>query len=117
MLQKWHKKGGVLIISYEMFRNLSNFSVKKNIKNCDNEYADEFRYLLVNPGADLVICDEGHLIRNEKSKINLSLQQIKTGRRIILTGTPLQNNLLECNKLLLILKVLNERFIENIHLY
>lgn len=42
-----------------------------------------------------VICDEGHLIKNEKSLLNQAVNQIKTKKRIILTGTPIQNNLFE----------------------
>jgi transcriptional regulator ATRX len=43
----------------------------------------------------LVFCDEGHLLKNEKSAINKAVNRITTPRRIILTGTPLQNNLKE----------------------
>lgn len=42
-----------------------------------------------------VICDEGHVIKNEKSLLNQAINQIKTKKRILLTGTPIQNNLLE----------------------
>ncbi len=42
-----------------------------------------------------MICDEGHLLKNEKSALNKAVNRIRTLRRIILTGTPLQNNLKE----------------------
>lgn len=52
--------------------------------------------LLINPGADLVVCDEGHIIKNRKSATSTAVAEINTAKRIILTGTPIQNNLKEC---------------------
>lgn len=41
------------------------------------------------------VLDEGHKIRNPDSDISLTCKQIKTYNRIILSGTPIQNNLKE----------------------
>ncbi|KAK6441482.1 hypothetical protein LTR95_002284 [Oleoguttula sp. CCFEE 5521] len=42
-----------------------------------------------------VVLDEGHKIKNEKSDISSSLQSLSAEHRLLLTGTPLQNNLQE----------------------
>ncbi|CAK7894067.1 DNA repair and recombination protein Rad26p [[Candida] anglica] len=42
-----------------------------------------------------VVLDEGHKIRNPDSDISLTCKQLKTYNRIILSGTPIQNNLVE----------------------
>ena len=42
-----------------------------------------------------VVLDEGHKIRNPDSFITITCKQLKTPNRIILSGTPIQNNLIE----------------------
>ncbi|NXG52467.1 SMCA1 protein, partial [Psilopogon haemacephalus] len=42
-----------------------------------------------------LVIDEAHRIKNEKSKVSLKLFDFKTTNRLLLTGTPLQNNLHE----------------------
>lgn len=51
-------------------------------------------------GPDFVVCDEGHILRKESSNISKALNGLRTKRRVVLTGTPLQNNLVECKSTL-----------------
>ncbi|KAL8181242.1 UNVERIFIED_CONTAM: hypothetical protein K2H54_050653, partial [Gekko kuhli] len=90
MLQRWQDEGGVMIIGYEMYRNLAQ---GRNVKS--RKLKEIFIKALVDPGPDFVICDEGHILKNETSAVSKAMNSIKSRRRIILTGTPLQNNLIE----------------------
>lgn len=91
VLREWSSQGGVLVIGYEMYRNLTN----RDNERIDDRLRSTFKRTLINPGPDLVVCDEGHLLKNETSALSQAMNRISTRRRIILTGTPLQNNLLE----------------------
>ena len=42
-----------------------------------------------------MVIDEAHRIKNEKSKLSEIVREFKTANRLLLTGTPLQNNLHE----------------------
>ncbi|XP_017968444.1 TATA-binding protein-associated factor 172 isoform X2 [Drosophila navojoa] len=41
------------------------------------------------------VLDEGHIIKNGKTKSSKAIKQIKANHRLILSGTPIQNNVLE----------------------
>ncbi|EFX00115.1 tbp associated factor [Grosmannia clavigera kw1407] len=42
-----------------------------------------------------VVLDEGHLIKNPRTKISMAVKKLQSNHRLILTGTPIQNNVLE----------------------
>lgn len=56
---------------------------------------DSIHEALVCPGPDLVICVEGHLMKNSHASISIALKEIKSKRRVVLTEFPLQINLME----------------------
>ena len=82
------------------------------------KFVSHIKTYLLSPGADLVVCDEGHLLKTQNTNLSKSVIQVETKRRIVLTGTPLQNNLTEYHcmvsfvkpKLLGTLKEFNNRF-------
>lgn len=65
----------VMIVSYETLRNLQEE--------------------LGNTEVGLLLCDEGHRLKNADSLTFQALTQIKVRRRVILSGTPIQNDLSE----------------------
>ncbi|KAK9044328.1 hypothetical protein V6N11_072638 [Hibiscus sabdariffa] len=66
----------VLIVSYETFRMHSS-------KFCQSE------------ACDLLICDEAHRLKNDQTITNRALAALSCKRRILLSGTPMQNDLEE----------------------
>ncbi|KAK7309080.1 hypothetical protein RJT34_05539 [Clitoria ternatea] len=77
-LYSWKCNRSILGVSYQLFEQLtkSNRLFRK--------------VLLEDPG--LLILDEGHTPRNSKTLILKAVSEIQTKRRIILSGTPFQNN-------------------------
>ncbi|KAG7190042.1 hypothetical protein KM043_006190 [Ampulex compressa] len=65
----------ILIISYETFR------LHAHVLHQDN--------------VGLVLCDEGHRLKNAENQTYQALMGLKAKRRVLLSGTPIQNDLLE----------------------
>jgi len=80
-LQQWCIASGravtrpVIIVSYESLR-----------LNAD---------VLKNTPIGLMLCDEGHRLKNGDSQTFTALNQLNVSRRVILSGTPIQNDLSE----------------------
>ncbi|UZJ57018.1 hypothetical protein CBS101457_006338 [Exobasidium rhododendri] len=54
----------------------------------------------VQPRFGLLVCDEAHRLKNLMGKTSVMLNDIRIDRRILLTGTPIQNNLMEFHAML-----------------
>ncbi|XP_033082442.1 DNA repair and recombination protein RAD54-like isoform X4 [Trachypithecus francoisi] len=65
----------ILIISYETFRLHVGVLQKGSV--------------------GLVICDEGHRLKNSENQTYQALDSLNTSRRVLISGTPIQNDLLE----------------------
>ncbi|XP_005398737.1 PREDICTED: DNA repair and recombination protein RAD54-like isoform X3 [Chinchilla lanigera] len=65
----------ILIISYETFRLHVGVLQKGSV--------------------GLVICDEGHRLKNSENQTYQALDSLNTNRRVLISGTPIQNDLLE----------------------
>uniref|UniRef100_A0A673X7J1 B-TFIID TATA-box binding protein associated factor 1 n=1 Tax=Salmo trutta TaxID=8032 RepID=A0A673X7J1_SALTR len=74
-LQHQVKKHNLVVASYDVVRNDIDFF--RNIK---------FNYCIL---------DEGHVIKNGKTKLSKAIKQLAANFRVILSGTPIQNNVLE----------------------
>uniref|UniRef100_A0A4W5RIN4 B-TFIID TATA-box binding protein associated factor 1 n=1 Tax=Hucho hucho TaxID=62062 RepID=A0A4W5RIN4_9TELE len=74
-LQHQVKKHNLVVASYDVVRNDIDFF--RNIK---------FNYCIL---------DEGHVIKNGKTKLSKAIKQLVANFRVILSGTPIQNNVLE----------------------
>ncbi|XP_030065535.1 DNA excision repair protein ERCC-6-like [Microcaecilia unicolor] len=79
-LEKIQRKGGIIITTYQMLIN--------NWQQLSSYNAREFVW-------DYIILDEAHKIKTSSAKTTKCAHSIPAKNRILLTGTPVQNNLRE----------------------
>ncbi|KAF9609750.1 hypothetical protein IFM89_018198 [Coptis chinensis] len=84
-LQYIFQDKGILLTTYDIVRN--NF---KSLRG-DSYFDDDCEDIIW----DYTILDEGHIIKNPSTQRAKSLLEIPSGHRIIISGTPIQNNLKE----------------------
>ncbi|KAI9497024.1 SNF2 family N-terminal domain-containing protein [Zychaea mexicana] len=75
LVERYIKLGGVIVTTYSGVQ--------------------AYREILLKHKWGYVVLDEGHKIRNPDSETTLACKRFKTPHRIILSGTPIQNNLKE----------------------
>ncbi|XP_061168195.1 TATA-binding protein-associated factor 172-like [Saccostrea echinata] len=74
-IQKKVKKHNLIVASYDVVRNDIDFFSTISWNYC--------------------ILDEGHVIKNGKTKLSKAVKQLVCNHRLILSGTPIQNNVLD----------------------
>ncbi len=72
----------IIITTYEMAKNPRISRLFSNIY---------FHY---------VVLDEGHIIKDKTTQISASVRKLHSRNKLLLTGTPLQNNLVELHSIL-----------------
>lgn len=78
-VSQWCQRGGVMLLSKDSFPRYSKAHPSLQI-----------------PGPDILVLDEAHLmLANRNNVIYKALSNIQTKRRLLLTGSPFQNNALE----------------------
>ncbi|XP_044263689.1 DNA excision repair protein ERCC-6-like [Tribolium madens] len=75
LIKEIHNDKGILVTSYGGI-----LKYKENLTQFEWHY---------------VILDEGHKIRNPNAKVSVAVKKIRTPHRLMLTGSPMQNNLQE----------------------
>uniref|UniRef100_A0A665VQA5 Excision repair cross-complementation group 6-like n=1 Tax=Echeneis naucrates TaxID=173247 RepID=A0A665VQA5_ECHNA len=79
-LEKVQRRGGIIITTYTMLLN--------NWQQLSTYHGSEFKW-------DYIILDEAHKIKSNTTKTAKSAYAIPSNNQILLTGTPVQNNLRE----------------------
>ena len=75
LIKSINSASGILILSYQ--------AIATHIEDISNH---DWHYCIL---------DEGHKIRNPDAKVTLAVKQVATPHRLILSGSPMQNNLRE----------------------
>ena len=89
----WNEEGGVLIMSYNIFRLwMQNKETKNRSKPLsDSTHAKLKKCLLQGP--NIIVADEAHTLKNRDAGIAAAAGEFRSKSRIALTGSPLANNL------------------------
>ncbi|KAL0478498.1 BTAF1, partial [Acrasis kona] len=67
----------IVVLSYDILRN------------------DAKEILASQPIWNYCVLDEGHIIKNKKTQITKAVKMVRANHRLILSGTPIQNNVIE----------------------
>ncbi|KAI5790249.1 hypothetical protein EDC01DRAFT_788515 [Geopyxis carbonaria] len=90
-LTQWSNEGGVLVIGYQLFRNMTT---GKSVEGITEENLARARKML-HEEPNIIIADEAHTFKNSRSQLFNTVKQFKSVSRVAMTGSPLSNSLEE----------------------
>eukprot|EP00878_Enallax_costatus_P028141 GHUV01030357.1.p1 GENE.GHUV01030357.1~~GHUV01030357.1.p1 ORF type:complete len:556 (+),score=126.09 GHUV01030357.1:113-1669(+) len=101
-------RGGVMLTTYGMvLHNAQQLRTGLGpVARDADEHEDEIDLLCPDPPPgrrilwDYIILDEGHKIKNSRTQLAQRLRELRATSRVIISGTPVQNNLSELHSLL-----------------
>ncbi|PNS15360.1 Protein CHROMATIN REMODELING 20 [Sphaceloma murrayae] len=114
VLKKWYDGQGILLIGYTMFQKhvlVDDDKQSKGGQSAESTDADASldedvplrsgnvlskqqriqMAKMLTAGPNIVIADEAHMLKNDKSKVSQAASKFKRAKRIALSGTPLSN--------------------------
>ncbi|CAI8612568.1 unnamed protein product [Vicia faba] len=100
-LISWNKERSILGISYNLYEKLAGGGGGSHDKKNEKQ---EIMGNVLREKPGLLVLDEGHTPRNQTSGIWKVLSKSQSKKRIILSGTPFQNNFLELYNTLSLVK-------------
>ena len=80
--------GGIVLTAYGMVQHNAG-----HLNQHENHDEDD------GPLWDVVVMDEGHKLKNRKAQLRQKIETIPSKMRLVITGTPIQNNLMELHSL------------------
>lgn len=94
-IEDWFEDGGVLLVGYDMFRNIIQNKARRGQEPPIDKFSHEqvLKHLLQGP--NLVVADEAHILKNAAAGVTIAASKFRTKSRIALTGSPLANNVEE----------------------
>ncbi|GAA6059706.1 hypothetical protein JCM10212_000234 [Sporobolomyces blumeae] len=96
-IKKWLGKDGLRVMVADSPTSVKTFATARSYQVLIVGYEklrsaiDDVKY--AQPPVGLIICDEGHRLKSASSQLTKALQTLSCQRRVILSGTPIQNNL------------------------
>jgi SNF2 family DNA or RNA helicase len=123
LLQNWINEFNTFAPSFDIISLYGNAAEREAIKNLHEksssillttyETANRELDFLSSLNCDLLIIDEAHRLKNKDSLIYKNLSCLNVEKILLLTGTPIQNNLLELHALFKFIKPFMLRRLKN----
>lgn len=100
----WARSGGILLVGYPLFQKIVHRQAQQLSEEEEQSDAQkvakvklsneniELARRILTQDAELVVADEAHHVKNDKSSTAVAAAKIRSNARIALTGTPMSND-------------------------